>query len=293
MRKISTCIILLCTAIAGKAQPLGKIPYSTPYPDSIAQIFLPGIVSKDSFDFNTCFSPDGKSYYFTRSENKITKIFVTHHDGKGWSEPAAVPFGKPGFSEADPVFDGAGKIYFISNRPKNARDTLRDYDIYFTKPIPGGGWSEPEFLNEINSDSNEYYISFSTNGNLYFASSRPGGFGQEDIYVSELKNGRFTKPVNLGQTVNTEKSEYDPGISPSEEFIVFASSNREDGFGGADLYYAKRNAQRKWLQAANLGNRVNTKAREFCPAFSPEGKFFFFSSNGDVKWISIQFLPLH
>lgn len=279
------CIISYCNAQSGAG-----IPYPQPLPDSAALRFLPGIVSSDSMDFNACFSPDGQSYYFTRSINKQTKIYVTHHDGANWSAPMMVPFLDSKNSEADPAFSPDGTLYFISDRPLTESDTLRDFNIWFVKPLPGGSWSAPEDLKMINTDSSEYYISFSRNGNLYFASSRKGGFGEEDIYVSKLINEKYTEPANLGPAVNTSKSEYDPGISADEDVIIFASSNRDNSFGGADLYCAKKEGEKNWLKAAHLGSRINTKAREFCPYFSPDGKYFFFSSERDVKWMGMEWL---
>lgn len=284
------CILLLLIAVFCKAQSETSIPYPQPMPDSAALRFLPGIVSSDSMDFNACFSPEAKSYYFTRSINKQTKIYVTHHDGVNWTAPMLVPFLDSKYSEADPAFAPDGTLYFISDRPADASDTLRDFDIWSVKPLPGGSWSAPENLKDINTDSSEYYISFSRSGNLYFASSRKGGLGEEDIYVSKLVNGKYTDPVNLGPAVNTAGSEYDPGVSADEDMIVFASSNRDDGIGGADLYCSRLNGEKKWQKAVNLGNRFNTKAREFCPYFSPDGKYFFFSSERDVKWIGLEWL---
>ncbi len=285
-----SCVFSSCTTAHNDAQTAMDIPYPDPLPDSIAIRFLPGLVSKDSLDFNAAFSPDGKSFYFTRSINKQLRIYATHHEGRKWTEPVLAPLTETGFSNADPAFGPDGKFYFISNRPKTQSDTLFDYDIWFITPSADGRWSEPENLESVNSDSSEFYISFSENGNLYFASSRKGGFGEEDIYVSRLANEQYTIPVNLGSAVNSEKSEYDPGISAKEDVIVFASSNRKDTFGGADLYCSKLSDDKKWLQAANLGKNLNTKTREYCPYFSPDSKYFFFSSEGDVKWISTQSL---
>jgi Tol biopolymer transport system component len=285
---VTPCILLLFIAAFCKAQSGAGIPYPQPTPDSAALRFLPGIVSSDSMDFNACFSPDGRSYYFTRSINKQTKIYVTHHDGASWTSPMLVPFLDSEYSEADPAFAPDGTLYFISDRPAGTSDTLRDFDIWFVKPLPGGSWSAPGNLESVNTDSSEYYISFSRNGNLYFASSRKGGFGEEDIYVSKLEKEKYTDPVNLGPAVNTARSEYDPGVSADEEVIVFASSNRDDGLGGADLYCSRLNGEKKWQKAANLGSGFNTKAREFCPYFSPDGKYFFFSSERDVKWMGME-----
>jgi Tol biopolymer transport system component len=278
---------LFCILI-GNMPVASQIPYPLPTPDTAALRFLPGIVSMDSLDFNAAFSPDGKSFYFSRSKNRQSKIYVSHHDGVKWSEPVFASFtGGEKYAEADPIFAADGKLYFISNRPKDQTDTIPDYDIWFVSPLGDGRWSQPENMKSINTDSSEFYISFSRNGNLYFASSRPGGFGQEDIYVSELVKGRYTAPQNLGPSINTDKAEYDPCISSREDVLVFASSNRANGFGGADLY-CSRIMGKVWLPALNLGATFNTKTREFCPYFSPDAKFFFYSSEGDVKWISMK-----
>jgi Tol biopolymer transport system component len=284
-----TYIILSC-ATHSPNQTRNEIPYPHPRPDSIAQPFLTSLVSTDSIDFNSAFSPDGKSFYFTRSEDSQSSIYVTQHDGRTWKSPVLAPDLETEYSEADPVFGPNGKLYFISDRPKDNADTLEDYDIWFVTPQDDGGWSEPENLEPVNSDSSEFYISFSKNGNLYFSSSRKGGFGAEDIYVSRLSNERYTAPENLGGTINSTYSEYDPCISANEDILVFTSSNRKDTFGGGDLYCSKVTGPDKWLKPVNLGKGLNTKTREYCAYFSPDSKYFFFSSQGDIKWLNSQFV---
>lgn len=273
--------------------PGKNIPYPKPYPDSLAKVFLQGLVSKDSVDFGAAFSPDGKSFYFSRSENKRSNIFVSQYDGAAWTNPVKLPFNGENYSTADPAFAQDGTLYFISNRPKDQSDTLRDYDIWHVRPLSNGQWREPEQVKQINSDSNEFYISFSKNGNLYFSSSRKGGYGEEDIYVSRVVERQYTSPENLGKTINTEHSEYDPGMSANEDVIVFASSGRKDALGKADLYYSKNENGKYWREAQNMGVKINTVTREYCPYFSPDGSWFFFSSEGDVKWIDAKFLFMY
>lgn len=281
-------IVLIASACATR-HPEEKtallISYPEPRPDSVPLVFLPGIVSTDSFDFNAAFSPDGRAFYFTRKINGQSKIYVSHHNSEAWTSPVPAPFTASGYAEADPVFSSDGKLYFISNRPKDASDTLADYDIWFVSPRPGGAWSAPEYMQAVNSDSSEFYISFAQNGNLYFASSRAGGSGQEDIYVSRWINERYATPENLGPSINSEKSEYDPCISAGEDLIVFTSSGRPDTFGAGDLYRARLDGNKRWQPASNLGKKFNTETREFCAYFSPDSKYFFFSSQGDVKWV--------
>jgi len=275
-----------CNSAKPQEQAQTKIPYPQPLPDTTAITFLPGIVSADSLDFDAAFAPDGQSFYFSRSLNGESKIYITHHKDGNWTAPEPAPFNGAKYSEADPAFAPNGNLYFISDRPTAPEDTINDYNIWFVKPQANGTWSAPENLQIVNSDSSEYYVSFAENGNLYFASGRAGGFGAEDIYVSTWENGQYTAPENLGAAINSAAIEYDPGVSPKEDMIVFASSNRRDTLGRADLYGAKVNKQGRWEMAVNLGPVINTKTRDFCPYFSPDGKYFFYSSEGNVKWIS-------
>jgi Tol biopolymer transport system component len=262
-----------------------QIPYPSPMPDSTALSFLSGIISKDSLDFNAAFSPDGKSFYFTRSEKGKLKIYLTHYDGQKWIDPVRASFVESDYSEADPAFAPDGKLYFISNRPKDQSDTLPDYDIWRVAPLTDGNWSTPENVMNVNSDSSEFYVSFTEEGSLYFSSSRKGGYGEEDIYMSRWVNNQYASPENLGPVINSEKSEYDPFISPAGDFIVFTSSGRSDTFGAGDLYCSKLNSKRAWLPAINLGETFNTKTRDYCPYLSPDSRYFFYSSEKDVRWI--------
>lgn len=265
-----------------------KIIYPKPYPDSLAIKFLPGLISLNGLDFNTAFSPDGQSFYFSRSINGQWDIFVSKYENHGWSKPIAVSFNDGNYSQADPAFSPNGKLFFISNRPREDGLPRKDFDIWYVEQDNEGSWTKPQNVLEVNSDSSEYYISFSRNGNLYFGSSRPGGFGREDIYVSRLVDGTYKPPENVGANINSPESEHDPCVSPDERLIVFKSENQEDGFGQGDLYFSTMGETKTWMMAKSLGPRVNTSDYEYCPYFSPDGKYFFFSSQSDIKWMDMR-----
>lgn len=266
------------------------ILYPTPVPDSTALPFLPGVVSSDSLDFNSAFSADGKTYYFCRAKKGKWDIYQVSLITKDKYTVALAPFSEEQYSQADPFILSDGTIYYISNRPQNERDTLRDYDIWRVRPNSDGTWSLPENVEGVNSDSTEYYVSLAKNGNLYFASTRKGGYGGLDLYVSKLVNGKYTTPENLGASINTTTDEHDPLITPDEKSIIFTSYNRPNGYGEADLYYSQKK-DRDWLPAANMGKRFNTPTYEYCSNFSPDGKYFFYSSEYNVKWIDSKYLP--
>lgn len=293
MRYILYCCLLGSCLLITRCNtvPDTGIPYPAPLPDSVALPFLPGIVSRDSLDFNAAFSPDGKAFYFARSFNEGWQILVTRYDGKQWTAPRPAPFSENKYSQADPFFGPDGTLYYISNRPRNAADTIADYDIWFVRPLAAGKWSAPENLQAVNTDSTEYYVSLADNGNIYFASNRAGGLGDHDIYVSRLAHGRYTTPENLGPAINSPAMEHDPAISKDDQLLYFTSVERKDSRGSADIYYTRKDASGQWAAARNAGPRVNTDTYEYCSYLTPDGRYLFFSSNFDVKWIDTRYLP--
>jgi Tol biopolymer transport system component len=284
-------LLLLSQCTHPKFDHEHSAPYPTPLPDSTPITFLQGIVSADSLDFNANFSPNGKSFYFSRNINGKTHLYVSPYDGKAWAQPEMLPFCEPAFSEADPFTTDDGTLYYISDRRRNAEDTIPDYDIWCVHPLENGKWSAPENVAAVNSDSTEYYVSLADNGNLYFASNRAGSAAL-DIYVSKFVDGRYMPPENLGPLVNAPENDFDPFISGDEKLLIFTSSKRKDGFGKGDLYYSEKGEDGKWTPSKNLGNRINTASYDFCPHITRDQKYFFYSSNNDVKWMEAKYLPV-
>jgi len=239
-RVIVSFFILLLVACEKKI----TTPYPLPGPGEEFMSYLPGKVNTDSLEFNALFSPDGQSFYFSRSE--IHDIYETKYDGKQWGEPTLTSFSEKDFKECDPAFSPDGKkLFYISTKKRDRNDSTDDFDIWFVEKQEGE-WSAPQNLAIVNSDSSEFYVSFADNGNLYFASNRTGGFGSFDIYVSRFVNNSYTPPVNLGASVNNDHFEHDPFISNDERFLIYTSTKRKDGFGKGDLYYSLKDKAGNW-----------------------------------------------
>jgi hypothetical protein len=257
--------------------------------DNKPQVFVPGIISTDSSEFGSAFSPDGNMFYFARSINRRSGIFVSEKVKDGWTIPRRASFSTADHSDADPAFGPDGALYFISTRPSTKKDQTEDYDIWKVMPT-SAGWSAPINVTELNSLDNEFYISFTSRGDACFASSRAGGYGGEDIYFSANIAGKFQTPTNIGPSVNTEHSEYDPFISPDGLAIIFTSSGRSDSFGKGDLYWTIK-IRDVWKSSIHFDKRLNTEARDYCPYVTSGGREFFYSSQGDIKFISTANLP--
>lgn len=195
-------------------------------------------------------------------------------------------------------------LLFASYRSLHDPEKLNDHpDLWYSERGPTG-WSKPKsFGDSINTEFGEGFVSMAKNGNLYFESNRPGGFGDWDIYVAEKVNGWYKKPKNLGANINSELYESDAFIAPDESYIIFGSYNREEGYGSSDLYISFRQENGEFGNPVNLGGVINTKYLEHNPHISGDGKFFFFSSdkprndsdtyqmaNFDIYYLSADFI---
>ena len=73
--------------------------------------------------------------------------------------------------------------------------------------------------------------------------------------------------------------------------MIFASG-RSGGFGANDLYISFKKEDGSWTPAKNMGEKINSKTTDYAPSLSPDGKFFFFTSNvegsSDLYWVSSQ-----
>lgn len=169
-------------------------------------------------------------------------------------------------------------LYFTSYRDGNS---LGEADIFLARR-DGTGWAEPVNPGSpLNGEGNDGSFSITTDGRtvVFAADDRDDGFGDTDIYIAELADGRLTGVRNLGRTVNTKHWDSQPVITGDGQTIYF-SSNRRDGTGGTDIYITHRNADGTWSQAVNAGPEINTKKNERSPYLTPDGGALYFSSDG-------------
>ena len=174
------------------------------------------------------------------------------------------------------------QMYFTRNNYINGKVGTDDEGIMklqiYTAKKAGNSWSKEEGLP---FNSNEYscaHPSLTEDGNkLYFASDMPGGFGGMDLYVSELENGKWGPPMNLGQGINTEGHELFPFIHPSGR-LYFASDGHM-GLGGMDILFIDDKGNGQWGAPENVGAPINSKDDDFSISLNADGTCGFFSSD--------------
>lgn len=295
MRRSITIVPILILIVIGCNR---KITTELKYIDKIKPslkplLFAKGFITKDSIsEFGSVFNKENNEFYFAvDSSNRASIKFTKYNNGK-WTKPITI-LSDPNYSFNDPFLSNdENRLYYISDKPRNEKDTIKDYDIWYSEKM-GKKWSAP--INAgltINTDAQEYYISFANNGAMYFASNKEKSnkrLHDFDIYKSGIRKGKFKTPEKLSNSINSKRYEADVFISPDESYIIFCSA-RKTGFGKGDLYISFKNENGKWTQSINMGKPINSSGHELCPFVTKDGKYLFYTSNKDIYWISTEII---
>ncbi|MCP4725101.1 MAG: hypothetical protein GY863_08700 [bacterium] len=271
---------LLCLVITGvlHAQekesdlPVLKGSYLGQNPPGIEpEIFAPEVLNIN-LHTSPLFSPDLKEVYWRAMEG-TEQITVMKMKDDIWTAPRDVPFSMPSGTDSPEFSSDGEKLYFITIDTKN-----NDRDIIMSVTRQNKTWTEPEKLDDaINSHLLHWQFSLAANGSLYFTSRNEGVRGLEDIYCSELINGKYTEPRDLGSPINSDYQESTPFIAPDESYIIFTRLGKERRYG--DLYISFRKKDGSWSASINMGTSINSDRHELCPRVSPDGKYLFFLSH--------------
>ncbi len=174
--------------------------------------------------------------------------------------------------------DGKFLVFTACNR----KDGYGSCDLYYSE-VRDGRWTPAANIGSpINSRGWESQPSISADGRvIYFTSSRKGGQGGKDIWVSYRQdNGKWGKPQNLGDIINSPYDEQSPFIHPDNQTLYFMSDGHP-GMGGHDLFFARKKNEKEWFTPTNLGYPINTEASEGALVLSLDGKTGYFAS--DIK----------
>ncbi len=227
------------------------------------QLFAPDKISKsDRFEYATSFSADGREMYFgVARENHRGEILATRYEQGAWTDPEVV-LTDAEHSFADPFLSKDGtRLYFISTTPADEKVENKNFDLWYARRT-WQGWSDPINLGAaINASSDDYYVSFTNEGMLAFASDRDAtARGDFNIYLSEPEAQGFGTPYRLPGQANTGAYEADPFIAPDGSYILFSSARRS-GQGKRDIYASFKTDDGTWSRAVPLGNGVNISLR--------------------------------
>lgn len=202
---------------------------------------FPEEINTDQHESTATFSKDGKIMYFCRTNEKRVDIegervavvrlmraeFV---DGK-WENIEAVPFSTELYSVVHPHLTSDGKtLYFASDMPGG----FGSFDLYKAEVAEDGSLGSPVNLGEeINTKHREIFPFVGEDLDLlYFTSEGHQGLGGLDIFMARNYNGTYGKPLNLGETINSNADDFAFVVKEANN-TGYLSSNRR---GGDNLY---------------------------------------------------------
>jgi hypothetical protein len=289
--------IILATLACGKSTPtpaavdryslLPEIKY-TPEMDSWPPIIidgwappvpLPYPVNTSGGEDSPFIMPDGQILYFFFTPDVsipperqlldgVTGIWVVHRDGETWTEPERVRLSDPGELSLDGCeFVLGNRMYFCSTREGYTGVQ------WFSAEFQNGIWQAWRYaadeLKQNEFEVGELHIT-ADGQELFFHSSRPGGYGGLDIWVSQKNAGSWGEPVNLGPNVNTSTDEGWPFVSVDGQELWFNGQSTR-GHPGPAIFRSLRQTDGSWGVAAEI---VSQFAGE--PTLCDDGKTLYF-----------------
>ena len=198
----------------------------------------------------------------------VTGIWEAVRHGEAWGEPQRLHLSDPGKLALDGCeFVTGNRMVFCS-----AREGFTGIQ-WFSADLKDGSWQNWHYAgDEIRQ--NQYQVGelhLSADGReLFFHSSRPGGYGGLDVWVSLNTPGGWGEPVNLGPSVNTAGDEGWPYLSTGGLELWF---NRQSTKGrpGPAIFRSLRQPDGSWGPSEEI---VSTFAGE--PTLSGDGKYLYF-----------------
>jgi hypothetical protein len=255
--------------------PVLKGPYLGQKPPGInPEIFAPGIISTEEFtEFKGSFTPDGNEYYYYKHAlpEFIPTIFFTKVENDVWTKPAEFEL-TSGARAAHPCISHDNLHLFF--KWSFSKDQNKQSGIYVSARTDSG-WSVPNYIGQ------GMYLTSDNSGQLYTTEAVWGD--QPKFYLSKTTYtngvfGHFERQVIHPHFENQTH----PCIAPDGSYIIF-DINTED----SSLFVSFKDKDGNWGEAIDLTHH-GFKPDIRGAYISPDGKYLFYSYEGDIWWVDIQ-----
>jgi outer membrane protein OmpA-like peptidoglycan-associated protein/tetratricopeptide (TPR) repeat protein len=196
-----------------------------------------GNVNTESNDIANNLSFDGTKMLLHRDVDGQMDIFESKLKGIEWTTPKSLPIAISS-NRSNDVYgayspDGYS-IYFARDNANRSNGTEVMYSQMQNKMK--GDYMAATMISDVNTKFNEGPIYLHIDEERMFIASNGGGtIGGYDIFLSEKKQGQWTKPINMGYPINTPYDDFFFATTANGKYAYIAS-NREGGQGGYDIY---------------------------------------------------------
>lgn len=256
------------------------------------------------------FSPDGKRMYFSR---------INHpHNSGGHKDPEDI-----WYSDLDTVtgkwqmaknigepLNNNGPNFICSITPRGRYYDLLLGNMYYKGKMIAGlsittrhefGYTEPEHVFIEDDENLSPYANYFLANNeqaILMSVHRRGGFGGRDLYVTfRQKNHTWSRPLNLGDVINTAEEETSPYLAYDNKTLYFSSEGHL-GYGMEDVFVSHRldDTWTNWSEPENLGPAVNSSEDDIFFHLAPDNKFGYYirgdKDNSDIYRLELPLFQL-
>jgi len=180
------------------------------------------------------------------------------------------------YSALPVAMSGKGDVLIL------VQDDNDNGNLYESKYVDGRWTKMIKMPKPINSRTWETHATLSADGNtMFFSSDRKGGLGGFDIYQSTReRNGKWSKPINLGSDINTPYDEDTPNLAADGNGLYFSSQGHES-MGGFDIFMSEL-IGKTWTKPQNVGYPLNTPGNDLAYITKYNGQIAFAPLNNDL-----------
>ena len=195
--------------------------------------------ASDPFEFH---SGHEKQHDATVQVYQEGKKLITYHDGKLYkSHLTDSVWEEDGVLEIHDINDGMDTHCWIADDESfvifasDYHNYGHNLDLFVSYQDTLGNWSEPEPLDELNTEHDEDAPFLAEDSTLYFSSRGHGSLGGYDVFKSRYirRARRWSRPVNLDYPISTVAEDIYFTI---HGHVGYVSSTRAGGYGSFDLY---------------------------------------------------------
>ena len=176
------------------------------------------------------------------------------------------------------ILPDGSRLFFTRRSGEVDKQGVRDEQIYWSAIVDGEYMPSMPLTMDWRNKKRTGALTITANqAKIYFVGiDFIDSHGRGDIYSSDFVDNEWTKPVNLGNIVNTSTMESQPCISADGKELYFVRYSRT--YESTDIYYSQL-YQGKWTNPKPI-TIANSKGNEMSPFMHPDGNTLYFASDG-------------
>lgn len=188
------------------------------------------------------------------------------------------------YDEILPVISPDGKTLYYCRRwhPENIGEDKKE-DIWYSKLNPDGTWGKAVNIGSpLNNEYGNAVCSVTPDGNtlLLVGDYKVGTELKHGLFLSNRTKTGWSQPLMLSIQNFYYNNNYLSYCLTNDGSKLIIGMERDDSYGGLDLYISFRETETDWSEPMNMGSQINTAEDETSPFLAADGVTLYFSSKG-------------